>query len=121
MPRFVVLEHNHPVLHWDFMLEQGLALRTWRLARPPAPGLPIEAEALGAHRLAYLEYEGPVSGNRGRVTRWDRGTFRWLTEEEERVVVHLEGVRLSGTAELVQAVEGWRFTLQAGAGDLASG
>ena len=35
MPRFVILEHDHPVVHWDLMLEAGEALRTWRLAAPP--------------------------------------------------------------------------------------
>ena len=35
MPRFVILEHDYPELHWDLMLETAGALRTWRLLRPP--------------------------------------------------------------------------------------
>ena len=38
MPQFVLLEHDHPELHWDFMLESGDALLTWRLDRIPAEG-----------------------------------------------------------------------------------
>ena len=38
MPRFVILEHDHPRLHWDLMLQTGDALRTWRLASPPTRG-----------------------------------------------------------------------------------
>ena len=38
----------------------------------PAPGVEMIAEALGDHRLDYLDYEGPVSGDRGLVSRWDR-------------------------------------------------
>ena len=64
MPRFVILEHDHPVLHWDLMLEAGDVLQTWRLANPPTPGCAIDATALPDHRLTYLDYEGPVSGNR---------------------------------------------------------
>src|SRR5262245_29825311 len=76
MPRFVILEHDHPSLHWDLMLEAGDVLQTWRLANPPEVGSsPIEAMALGDHRIAYLEYEGPVSRNRGTVRRWDAGVF----------------------------------------------
>ena len=35
MPRFVILEHDLAELHWDFMLEAGGVLRTWRFAAPP--------------------------------------------------------------------------------------
>src|SRR5437879_2020084 len=38
MRRFVILEHDHPQLHWDLMLEAGPALRTWRLSAPLAAG-----------------------------------------------------------------------------------
>jgi hypothetical protein len=73
--RFVILEHDHPMLHWDFMLEWGGVLRTWRLPAPPANGDMI-AEQIGDHRLAYLVYEGPVSGGRGTVKCWDRGAYQ---------------------------------------------
>ena len=62
MPRFAVLEHDHPFLHWDFLLETGDALRTWRLHAPPDAEGTIAAEELPDHRLEYLDYEGRVSG-----------------------------------------------------------
>jgi DNA polymerase Ligase (LigD) len=105
MPRYVVLTHDHPVLHWDLMLEQGEALRTWRLARPPENDGPIDAEELADHRLAYLDYEGPVSGGRGTVARWDVGTYETIESTAERVVVRLVGEKLSGVAELRRASE----------------
>src|SRR5204862_462785 len=75
MPRFVILEHDHPERHWDFMLEAGPVLRTWRLAKAPdATGIRIAAQPLGDHRALYLDYEGPLSGARGTVTRWDGAT-----------------------------------------------
>ena len=74
--RFVILEHDHPVMHWDLMLEAGDVLQTWRLMQPPeSVGCAIEATALGDHRVMYLDYEGPVSGDRGTVKRWDAGEF----------------------------------------------
>ena len=57
------------------MLEQDGVLRTWALAEEPAAQAEIAAEALGDHRLDYLEYEGPVSGDRGSVSRWDEGEY----------------------------------------------
>src|ERR1700730_7618701 len=76
MPRFVILQHDHPELHWDLMLQAGETLRTWRLAKAPElPGEAIVASAIGDHRPMYLDYEGPVSGGRGQVIRWDQGTY----------------------------------------------
>jgi hypothetical protein len=96
MPRFVILEHDHPHLHWDLMLEAGTALRTWRLAQPPRHGESIAAIALLDHRLLYLDYEGPISGDRGRVSRWEHGTFTAQVGDEKQLVVHLSGERLHG-------------------------
>ena len=56
MPRFVILEHDHPVLHWDLMLEADGVLQTWRLAQPPALACVIDASAIDDHRLFYLEF-----------------------------------------------------------------
>jgi hypothetical protein len=103
MPRYAILEHDHPVLHWDLMLEVGPALRTWRLSAPPLPGQTVAAEASFDHRLAYLDYEGPVSGGRGTVTAWDRGTFEGAADGPQRVVVRLRGGRLCGTLHLERA------------------
>ena len=113
MPRFVILEHDHPVLHWDLMLEAGDVLQTWRLAQAPAPGEAIEATALGDHRLAYLDYEGPVRGNRGSVKRWDGGEFgEETTSSPSTRRLCLRGVRVQGSIVLEQ-VDGakwlWRW------------
>jgi hypothetical protein len=100
MRRFVVLIHDFPELHWDFMLENEAGLRTWRLAREPSEPGPIDAKALADHRLAYLDYEGPVCGDRGSVRRFDRGEYTLVEETTERVVVELHGAILRGTAVL---------------------
>ncbi|HVS36953.1 MAG TPA: DNA polymerase ligase N-terminal domain-containing protein [Gemmataceae bacterium] len=109
MPRFAVLQHDRPPLHWDVFLEQDGVLRSWRLAAPPQAGAVVDAEPALDHRLAYLEYEGPVSGGRGSVTRWDGGTFEWKAQEADRVVVYLAGYRLRGVFQLERCAAGaWR-------------
>jgi hypothetical protein len=111
MPRYVILEHDHPTLHWDLMLESGEVLRTWRLAARPRPATLVTATALLDHRRLYLDYEGPVSGNRGHVVRWDHGTFTWQKTESDYLIVKLNGVRLRGTAILKQVhAEEWSLT-----------
>lgn len=120
MPRFVILRHEPPpgsrgTPHWDLMLESGDALRTWALAELPATGRSIAAEALAAHRTSYLDYEGPVSGDRGAVSRWDAGTFQWERDTACEVVVRLNGKRVSGQATLTRIDETsncWQFVLR---------
>jgi hypothetical protein len=93
------------LLHWDLMLEADEALRTWALEREPKPGVWIGAERLPDHRKAYLEYEGPVSGERGRVTKWDAGQYWREKESPCELVVKLSGGRLQGLATLVRSSE----------------
>jgi hypothetical protein len=121
MPRYVVLEHKTPPsylrpTHWDFMLESGDALRTWALAEEPCVGRAIAAELLADHRTAYLDYEGPVSGDRGSVTRWDAGTYELVSETDDILIFSLSGERLSGTARLSLIDDGgqrWEFEYSA--------
>jgi hypothetical protein len=112
MPRFVVLEHHHEGVHWDFMLESGDGLRTWRIAAAPAVGAAIAATPLADHRIAYLEYEGEISGGRGLVSRWDRGGFQWERDGLDDVVVRVAGARIRGRVHLWKSESGvWTFTL----------
>ena len=73
--RFVILEHDHPFLHWDLLMESGDVLKSWRLLKAVEPGSWIPAEAIADHRLHYLDYEGPVSKDRGCVSRVAAGRF----------------------------------------------
>ena len=99
MPRYVILLHEVPAgqavsggrgTHWDLMLEQDGRLRTWALATEPAGELSTRAEQLSDHRIAYLEYEGPVSGNRGSVRRWEAGEYELLAESPSRIDICLQ-------------------------------
>jgi len=114
MARFVVLIHDYPVLHWDFMLEKEAILRTWRLARSPDATGTTDAEPLPDHRLAYLDYEGPVSGNRGSVRRFDRGEYVLVEETPHRIEVRLNGVVLKGRAVIERkvSIEPWAYQFE---------
>jgi hypothetical protein len=85
------------------MLESGEILRTWRLTAVPQPGQTVTATAAFDHRRMYLDYEGPVSDNRGRVVRWDHGTFTWQKTEPDLLTVELDGLRLRGELVLERA------------------
>ncbi len=109
--RFVILRHEMPQAsprssHWDWMFEDqssaGRVLRTWALQTLPDEDCPARAERLSDHRIAYLDYEGPVSRNRGHVSRFDAGTFQLNSSSLARssVVLHLQGNRYQGTLVL---------------------
>ena len=106
MNRFVVLKHEFPpsqadASHWDLMLEQPQGLATWRLDHWPPDG-PQSAQQLPLHRHHYLTYEGPVSGNRGEVTRVESGHYETLLQTTTRWQVHLRGGQFSITLDLIQ-------------------
>ena len=107
MPRFAVLAHDHPAPHWDLFLEAGPVLRSWRILAPFPAAAPVPAEPIGDHRLLYLDYEGPVGGGRGMVTRVDAGTFTWQADEPDRLTVRLSGSRFVGTLTIHRAGAGW--------------
>ena len=96
------------------MLENEAALRTWRLLQPPQAGVACPAEPLPDHRLAYLNYEGPVSGNRGSVQRWDAGDYLFVQESAAGIEVRLAGRRLQGMARIQRnAAGGLEFRYEA--------
>ena len=75
MPRYVILAHDWPTPHFDLLLEAGGVLKAWRLLAVSTPGVPVPATPNSDHRAFYLDYEGPVSGDRGTVTRVANGEY----------------------------------------------
>ncbi|MCC7350946.1 MAG: hypothetical protein IT446_10275 [Phycisphaerales bacterium] len=96
--RFVILHHQGiESPHYDLMIEtaEGSALSTWRLDRwPPADGDVVTP--LPDHRRAYLDYEGPISDNRGHVRRIAAGVCIIQLDSPRQLTVQLnDKLRLS--------------------------
>lgn len=112
MPRFVVQHHvlSADDEHWDLMFESGPVLWTWSLPVPPeccGPSAAVHARHLAAHRIIYLDYEGDLSGGRGRVEIHDRGTYQWIGDVPESgpdvadvLLFELQGDRAAGRYRL---------------------
>lgn len=101
-------------LHYDLMIDLGERLATWKCLLPPeqsgAAGQPCER--LADHRRSYLDYEGPVSGDRGHVRRHDAGVCTVLEQTDDRWLVKFAGRRLIGRYELVRqpaAPQSWEL------------
>jgi hypothetical protein len=112
MSRFVLLEHvGHPDdpagRHFDLLLEEAAACRTWRLAEmPTVDGPAIAASPLPEHRLIWLDrLEGEVSGGRGFARRVDAGQYEWqMDQAAEEIRLFLKGSLLSGQLTIVDGL-----------------
>ena len=108
--RFVILHHSHADgEHWDLMIEQGDALLTWQLLKEPIgrSSLPIAAKRIGDHRKAYLDYEGPISRDRGHVRRIDAGIVEFEESTPDCYIFSMAGSRLSGRFTLLASGDEW--------------
>jgi len=109
MRRFVVHEHSgYGPTHYDLMLSCGEALATWQTASAPfgvVQGDRLEARKLADHREAYLTYQGPVSGDRGRVRILDSGKYRLIRQNEDSWEVEFHGRRLAGRWAISRCTE----------------
>jgi hypothetical protein len=96
--RYVILHHDgiaNP--HVDLMFEKspGSMLMTWRSAHWPIDSTTV-IEPLPDHRRDYLDYEGPVSRNRGEVRRIAAGTFQISRNDSNFIQMILDdGTKLS--------------------------
>lgn len=124
MPRFALLEHtgapDDPAgRHFDLLLEDFVACRTWRLLAIPQPGGPaVAALELPPHRLAWLDIlEGEVSGGRGHARRIAAGEYEVASIDGAEIaaattlVLRVAGPILAGRLRLEQVAEGWAVSV----------
>jgi hypothetical protein len=92
MHRFTISHHTGSKEgdHYDLMLEHGDTLKTWRLANTAFLVSQI-ARQIKDHRKTYLDYEGEISGDRGRVKIFDTGTYSIDEWKDDRIQVALVG------------------------------
>ncbi len=116
----VILEHTTRTgRHYD-----------WLLADPTNPAGPLwtartmvsplhwmqakcwDLEPIQPHRRAYLDYQGPISGGRGRVIQVDRGWFISRMWTEHRMVIDLHLSQAQGEICIQRlASSAWRANL----------
>jgi hypothetical protein len=92
MPRFTISHHtgSKDGDHYDLMLEFGDGLRTWRLVNTAFQAFQV-ARQIKDHRKSYLDFEGEISGERGRVKIWDTGNYSIDEWKDDRIQVALVG------------------------------
>jgi DNA ligase D-like protein (predicted 3'-phosphoesterase) len=104
---FVVQEHHSSHLHWDFRLSMEGALKSWAVPKgvPERSGVKHLAVETEDHPIEYADFEGEIPEGKygaGTVEIWDHGEYQLLERGEDRVVISLEGERLTGRYALVR-------------------
>ena len=98
---FVVQEHHARRLHYDFRLERLGVLKSWAVPKgvPEKPGdkrLAVETED---HPLEYKEFEGTIPQGQygaGTVKTWDKGSYKLIVWDKDKIEFILTGERLDG-------------------------
>jgi hypothetical protein len=120
---FVVQKHyKGRVFHWDLMLQRPIEganpedrfLATWQLTVEPVMenlDSPVSALPLPDHRGIYLEYQGPITHNRGYCQIVDCGRYDLLEYSENLWRVRFVGRQLIGLFELKKNTVGDSWTL----------
>lgn len=99
--RFVIHHHITQPDHYDLMIDRGESLQSWQIPSPLLPdllaGREIASLRIQDHRRGYLDYQGPVSCDRGRVEILDTGEYTLGTESPPSLTITLSGRIFRGT------------------------
>lgn len=99
--RFALQKHTTPPSmdrpsHLDLMLQSrqqesadDRCLLTFEIPLEALYWGGLELRRLPPHRYLYLDYSGPIEGDRGTVERIDSGDLEWLSQNEEELVFRL--------------------------------
>jgi hypothetical protein len=112
--KFVIQKHvSGDDIHWDFMLESGDCLQTWRLEKNPADVVShsVEAVKIFDHPPKFLTYEGSVNEGKGHVKIADAGTYTAINKDDKSFELDFNDQILKGKFTLTHIKEDkWRFS-----------
>ncbi|MEM3623250.1 MAG: DNA polymerase ligase N-terminal domain-containing protein, partial [Candidatus Bathyarchaeia archaeon] len=104
---YVIQKHAATHLHYDLRLEMDGVLKSWAIPKEPptTPSVRRLAVEVEDHSLEYANFEGIIPEGEygaGTVEIWDRGTYRLLERKEGKLIVEINGNRLSGVYVLMR-------------------
>jgi DNA ligase D-like protein (predicted 3'-phosphoesterase) len=104
---YVIQKHAATHLHYDLRLEMDGVLKSWAIPKEPPtmPSVRRLAVEVEDHPVEYANFEGTIPEGEygaGTVEIWDRGTYRLLERKEDKLIVEINGNRLSGVYVLMR-------------------
>ncbi|MCJ7718858.1 ATP-dependent DNA ligase [Candidatus Bathyarchaeota archaeon] len=105
--RFVIQKHDATHLHYDFRLEMDGVLKSWAIPKDPPkePGIKRLAVQVEDHQLDYIDFKGVIPEGKygaGKVEVWDKGTYVIRHRSDNKILLSLQGERLSGDYTLLR-------------------
>jgi len=104
---YVIQKHQATHLHFDLRLEMNGVLRSWAL--PKSPPLQASVKRLAVqtedHPMDYGNFEGVIPEGEygaGKVEIWDRGRFKLIEADENKIIFTIEGRKLKGDYCLIK-------------------
>jgi DNA ligase D-like protein (predicted 3'-phosphoesterase) len=104
---YVIQKHAATHLHYDLRLEMDGVLKSWALPKEPPTMSRIRRLAVEVedHPVEYANFEGTIPEGEygaGTVEIWDRGTYKLIERKDDKLIVEINGNRLSGVYVLMR-------------------
>jgi len=103
----VIQRHDASHLHYDLRLEMDNVLKSWAIPKEPPTDAGVRRLAVHVedHPLSYASFEGIIPEGEygaGTVEIWDRGHYKIVDRKEDKIVIEINGKRLTGSYVLVR-------------------
>ena len=104
---YVIQRHAASHLHFDLRLEMDGVLKSWAIPKEPPTSLGVKRLAVQVedHPVEYASFEGAIPEGEygaGTVEIWDKGTYKLIDRKEDKLIVEIDGAKLSGVYVLVR-------------------
>ncbi len=104
---YVIQKHAATHLHFDLRLEMDGVLKSWAIPKEPPTTLAVKRLAVQVedHPVDYASFEGTIPEGEygaGKVEIWDKGTYKLIDRKEDKLIVEIDGAKLSGAYVLVR-------------------
>jgi len=104
---YVIQKHAATHLHFDLRLEMDGVLKSWAIPKEPPTLLGVKKLAVQVedHPVEYASFEGTIPEGEygaGKVEIWDKGTYKLIDRKEDKLIVEIDGAKLSGAYVLVR-------------------
>jgi DNA ligase D-like protein (predicted 3'-phosphoesterase) len=113
---YVIQKHAATRLHFDLRLEMDGVLKSWAIPKNPPTSLGAKRLAVQVedHPVEYASFEGIIPEGEygaGTVEIWDKGTYQLIDRKEQKLIVEIDGTKLSGAYVLVRLKDekNWLF------------